>query len=299
MSDLQLQPSHCLFPRLGTGYFRVMHEYVVADVFTHEPLHGNPVAVFLDATALTAARMQRIACEMNLSETVFVLPPERDGDVRVRIFTPVNELPFAGHPTLGTAIVLAGDRDRLLMETAMGMVPFIYDRSWPAALAARMRQPVPTWEPYEHAEHLLDALGVAGSTLPVEIYRNGPRHVYVGLPDVPALSALRPDQRALAEHLDVATNCFTGSGDSWRMRMFSPAYGVAEDAATGSAAGPLAVHLARRGVIPFGKQIEIWQGVEMGRPSRMLATAWGNGDHVDEVEVCGCAVVVARGTFYG
>jgi trans-2,3-dihydro-3-hydroxyanthranilate isomerase len=276
-----------------------MHEYVIADVFTDEALKGNPVAVFLDATGISAERMQRVAREMNLSETVFVLPAERDGDVRVRIFTPVNELPFAGHPTLGTAIVLGDGRDTLSMETAMGTVPFAYDRSRPEALAASMRQPVPTWEPYDQTEHLLAALGIADSTLPVEVYRNGPRHVYVGLPDVPALAALRPDQRALAEHLDVAANCFAGSGTTWRLRMFSPAYGVAEDAATGSAAGPLAVHLARHGQLPFGSRIEIWQGVEMGRPSRMLATAWGGGQQVDLVEVTGSAVVVARGTFYG
>lgn len=275
-----------------------MYEYVVADVFTEEPLSGNPVAVFLDATGLSAERMQRIAREMNLSETVFVLPPHRDGDVRVRIFTPVNELPFAGHPTLGAAIVLAGDRDALLMETTMGTVPFTYDRSG-AAVAAVMHQPVPTWEPYGQADHLLAALGIPASTLPVEVYRNGPRHVYVGLPDTRALAEVRPDQRALAEHLDVATNCFARAGDGWRMRMFSPAYGVAEDAATGSAAGPLAVHLARRGLIPYGSRIEIWQGVEMGRPSRMLATAWGGGQRVDLVEVAGCAVPVARGVFYG
>jgi trans-2,3-dihydro-3-hydroxyanthranilate isomerase len=276
-----------------------MHEYVVADVFTEEPLSGNPVAVFVAAAGMTSERMQRVAREMNLSETVFVLPAEHDGDVRVRIFTPVNELPFAGHPTLGAAIVLAGERDTLLMETRMGTVPFTYDRSRTGALAARMRQPVPTWTPYDQAEHLLAALGVSDSTLPVEVYRNGPRHVYVGLPDEAALSAVRPDQRALAEHLDVAANCFARSGDSWRMRMFSPAYGVAEDAATGSAAGPLAIHLARRGLIPYGSRIEIWQGVEMGRPSRMLATAWGDGERVDQVEVAGSGVVVARGTFYG
>jgi trans-2,3-dihydro-3-hydroxyanthranilate isomerase len=275
-----------------------MYEYVLADVFTHEPLSGNPVAVFLDAAGLSGERMQRIAREMNLSETVFVLPARHDGDVRVRIFTPVNELPFAGHPTLGTAIVLAGDRDTLLMETHMGTVPFTFDRSRPV-IAAAMHQPVPTWEPYDQADHLLAALGIPHSTLPVEVYRNGPRHVYVGLPDVAALSAVRPDQRALAEHLDVATNCFARAGDSWRMRMFSPAYGVAEDAATGSAAGPLAVHLARRGLIPYGSRIEIWQGVEMGRPSRMLATAWGGDQRVDLVEVAGSAVLVAKGVFYG
>jgi len=276
-----------------------MYEYVIADVFTDEALKGNPVAVFLDATGLCADHMQRIAREMNLSETVFVLPPENGGDVRVRIFTPVNELPFAGHPTLGCAIVLADGRDALTMETAMGAVPFAYDRSRPAALAASMRQPVPTWGPYAQTAELLTALGLTSSTLPVEVYRNGPRHVYVGLPDVPSLSALRPDQLALAEHLDMAANCFAGEGDTWRMRMFSPAYGVAEDAATGSAAGPLAVHLARHGLVPFGARIEIWQGVEMDRPSLMVATATGDGQQIESVEVAGSAVVVAKGQFFG
>jgi len=292
--------SNCVFFAVGDPLYRgTMHEYVIADVFTAEPLAGNPVAVYLDGSGLDAARMQRIAREMNLSETVFVLPPERDGDVRVRIFTPVNELPFAGHPTLGTAIVLANGQDTLAMETAMGTVPFRYDRARPGALTATMRQPVPTWEPYAESAHLLAALGVTDSTLPVEVYRNGPRHVYVGLPDVAALSALVPDQRALAEHPDVAANCFAGDATSWRARMFSPAYGVAEDAATGSAAGPLAVHLARHGLVPFGTMIDIWQGVEMGRPSLMRATAWGGAGNVDRVEVAGSAVVVARGTFYG
>jgi trans-2,3-dihydro-3-hydroxyanthranilate isomerase len=277
-----------------------MREYVVADVFTDTPLHGNPVAVFLDAADIPAARMQRIARELNLSETTFVLPADGDGDVRVRIFTPVNELPFAGHPTLGTAIVLgsAMDGDRLRMETHMGTIPFQFTRENGRIVSANMNQPVPEWEPYPQTGHLLAALGVEASTLPVEVYRNGPRHVYVGLPTVSALSALRPDLRALAEHRDLAANCFASEGAHWRMRMFSPSYGVAEDAATGSAAGPLAIHLARHGLAPYGKQIEIMQGVEMDRPSRMLATARGDGDRVDEVEVAGSAVIIARGTMF-
>ncbi|MFE2598978.1 PhzF family phenazine biosynthesis protein [Streptomyces sp. NPDC057617] len=277
-----------------------MHEYVVADVFTDKPLSGNPVAVFLDASDLSASQMQRLARELNLSETTFVLPPRDGGDVRVRIFTPVNELPFAGHPTLGTAIVLgSATRDgRLLMETAQSTVPFTFDRGPDGAIrSARMRQPVPVWEPYKEAEDLLAALGVKSSVLPVEVYRNGPRHVFVGLESVAALSEVTPDLRALARHLDMAANCFAGEGHQWRARMFSPAYGVAEDAATGSAAGPLAIHLARYGLIPYGQRIEIRQGVEMGRPSTMLATAEGAGQRVDSVEVAGSAVIVARGTF--
>ncbi|HSL07346.1 MAG TPA: PhzF family phenazine biosynthesis isomerase [Pseudonocardiaceae bacterium] len=276
-------------------------EYVVADVFTDIPLEGNPVAVFLDASGLPAERMQRIAREMHLSETTFVLPAESGGDVRVRIFTPVNELPFAGHPTLGTAIVLgeSTSADRIHLETAMGTIPFDFDRAdGGRVVSARMRQPVPTWGPYEHADELLSGLGVAASTLPVEIYRNGPRHVFVGLDGVDALSRLEPDQRALARLPDMAANCFAGSGSRWRLRMFSPAYGVVEDAATGSAAGALAVHLARHGLISFGQQIEILQGVEIGRPSTMRATAEGTSERIESVEVAGSAVVVARGTLH-
>ncbi|CRK58744.1 Phenazine biosynthesis protein PhzF [Alloactinosynnema sp. L-07] len=275
-----------------------MYEYAIADVFTDVALQGNPVAVFLDARGLETDRMQCIAREMNLSETTFVLPPTNGGDVRVRIFTPVNELPFAGHPTLGTAVVLGQTRSGpgLAMETAMGTIPFDYHRAGGRVTAARMRQPVPTWEPYPQTEHLLAALGLATSTLPVEVYRNGPRHVYIGLPTIDALSALTPDQRALAAHVDVAANCFAGAGANWRMRMFSPAYGVAEDAATGSAAGPLAIHLARHGLAEWGEEIEILQGVEMGRRSAMYATAIGNAQRIERVEVAGSVVVVAEGT---
>lgn len=279
------------------------YEYVVADVFTKVPLEGNPTAVFLDSSGLSAERMQQIAQEMHLSETVFVLPAEDDGDVRVRIFTPVNELPFAGHPTLGTAIVLGESHapKELRMETAMGTVAFELERDDDGrAGAAGMWQPVPTWEPYDRADELLAALDLTatGSTLPVEVYHNGPRHVFVGLDGVAALSALEPDHKGLARLPDMAANCFAGSGTRWRLRMFSPAYGVVEDAATGSAAGSLAVHLARHGLIPFGEWISIRQGVEMGRPSTMHARAMGTPERIDSVCVAGSAVVIARGTLY-
>jgi trans-2,3-dihydro-3-hydroxyanthranilate isomerase len=279
------------------------YEYVVADVFTDVPLEGNPVAVFLDSAGISAERMQQIAREMHLSETVFVLPAENDGDVRVRIFTPVNELPFAGHPTLGAAIVLgeSSAADSIRMETAMGTVPFDLERAGDGRVgSARMLQPVPTWEHYDRADELLAGLGVVASAraLPVEVYRNGPRHVFVGLDSVAALTVVEPDHRILARLPDMAANCFAGSGSHWRLRMFSPAYGVVEDAATGSAAGSLAVHLARHGLIAFGQQIEIRQGVEIGRPSTMWARATGTSERIESVQVEGAAVVVARGTLY-
>ncbi|WP_433087851.1 PhzF family phenazine biosynthesis protein [Dactylosporangium sp. CA-052675] len=286
-----------------------MYDYVIADVFTDTALEGNPLAVVPDAAGLSAECMQRIAREMNLSETTFVLPPVGGGDVRVRIFTPVGELPFAGHPTFGTAVVLAATehpsvRDGgLRMETGMGVVPFRFTGREPRArraITARMRQPIPVWEPYARAGELLAALGVEKSTLPVEVYRNGPRHAFVGLDSVAALSALRVDLRALAEHEDLAANCFAPTDDPlvWRARMFSPAYGVTEDAGTGSAAGPLALHLGRHGLVPLGGAITVRQGVEMGRPSTIRAQVSMLGDRVERVEIAGSAVVVADGRLH-
>ncbi|MFJ4672039.1 MULTISPECIES: PhzF family phenazine biosynthesis protein [Kitasatospora] len=277
-----------------------MHKYVVVDAFARRPLTGNPVAVFFGADDLSGEQMQRIAREMNLSETTFVLTPKQGADHHVRIFTPVNELPFAGHPLLGTAIALGGhtEADTLRIETAMGVIPFDLERVDGRTVATSMRQPVPVWEPFERAEELLWALGVTSSTLPVEIYRNGPRHVLVGFESVEALSKVDPDHRALARFPDMATNCIAGSGTTWRNRMFSPAYGVVEDAATGSAAGPIAIHLARHGLGAYGRRIEITQGVEIGRPSPMGALVHGEGDRVDSVEVSGHGVVTIEGVLH-
>jgi trans-2,3-dihydro-3-hydroxyanthranilate isomerase len=277
------------------------HRYVVVDAFADTPLHGNPVAVFFGADDLDAPRMQRIAQEMNLSEVTFVLTPRQGGDAHIRIFTPVNELPFAGHPLLGTAIALGREfpgRDTLRLETAMGVIPFALERSGGATVAARMAQPLPTWETFDRTGELLAALGVPEPDLPVEIYRNGPRHVLVDLGTVEALSRIDPDHRALAAFPDMATNCFAGAGTEWRLRMFSPAYGVTEDAATGSAAGPLAVHLARHGRIRYGDWIAISQGVEMGRHAVMRACAEADGSTLTSVSVAGSGVTVAHGTIH-
>ncbi|RFU86772.1 PhzF family phenazine biosynthesis isomerase [Streptomyces triticagri] len=277
-----------------------MHDYVVVDAFAREPLRGNPVAVFLDCDDLDGELMQRMAREMNLSECTFVLPATERADARIRIFTPVNELPFAGHPMLGTAVALARRwrRRELALETAMGVIPFEVTSEEDGSALVWMRQPVPAWEPYEHADELLDALGVRDPVTPVEVYRNGPRHVFVGLPSVSELSALHPDHKALSRFPDMAANCFAGSGTSWRSRMFSPAYGVVEDAATGSAAGPLAIHLARHRLAGHGPEIHIRQGVEMGRPSLMRARSEGAGESVSAVHVGGHGVVVAQGTIH-
>jgi trans-2,3-dihydro-3-hydroxyanthranilate isomerase len=274
--------------------------YVVADVFTDTPLAGNPVAVFTDGRALEGEEMQRLARELNLSETVFVLPAEADGHARIRIFTPGIELPFAGHPTLGTAFVLAAPMQLLeiRLETGMGTVPVALERERDRIVFGRMQQPLPSWEPYAEEAALLSALGVERSELPVELYDNGARHAYVALPSEEEVVSLRPDFSALSDLPAVlGVNCFAGEGSRWKTRMFAPAGGVAEDPATGSAAGPLAVHVARHGRIAFGEEIEIAQGAEVGRPSTLYARADGSAEQLERVEVGGNAVVVARGEF--
>jgi trans-2,3-dihydro-3-hydroxyanthranilate isomerase len=274
--------------------------YVVADVFTDTPLAGNALAVFTDGRGLDDEEMQRLARELNLSETVFVLPPEAGGHARIRIFTPSVELPFAGHPTLGTAFVLAGplQAPELQLETLRGIVPVALERDNQRIVFGRMVQPLPAWQPYGDAEALLAALGIDRSELPVEHYDNGAEFVYVGLGSVEELEALRPDVGALLDLSGLlGAYCFAGSGKQWRSRMFAPGGGVAEDPATGSAAGPFAVHLARHGRIAFGEEIEITQGVEIGRPSTLFARADGSEERLERVEVGGSAVIVARGEF--
>jgi trans-2,3-dihydro-3-hydroxyanthranilate isomerase len=274
--------------------------YVIADVFTDRPLEGNQLAVFTDARDVDGELMQRLARELNFSESVFVLPAEGEGHARVRIFTPTIEVPFAGHPTLGTAFVLAAplQLDEIRLETGRGVVPVRLERDGGRITFGRMAQPLPSIEPYDAADELLDGLGVERSELPVELYDNGIQHVYVALGSEAQVAALRPDLSRLADLPAVmGINCFAGAGKHWKTRMFAPGDGVPEDPATGSAAGPLALHLARHGRIAFGDEIEVSQGAEIGRPSTLFARVDGSAGAVEAIEVGGSAVVVARGEF--
>ncbi len=276
----------------------IQARYVLADVFTDTPLEGNGLAVFTDARDIPEEKLQPIAREMNLSETVFVYKPESDGHARIRIFTPTVELLFAGHPTLGTAFILGGplQLEVIRLETGSGIVPVRLEREEMRVVFGRMEQPLPTVEAYAEKAELLGALGVDRSELPVELYDNGLRHVYVTLASEEAVAALRPDMSRLGNlEAVIGINCIAGSGTRWKTRMFAPAGGVTEDPATGSAAGPLALHLARHGRIAFGDEIEISQGAEIKRPSTLYARVDGSADQVERVEVGGSAVIVARG----
>jgi trans-2,3-dihydro-3-hydroxyanthranilate isomerase len=269
------------------------YRYVVADVFTDTPLAGNQLAVFTDAREIPEPMLQQLAREMNLSETVFVYQAEGPAHVHIRIFTPATEIPFAGHPVLGSAFVLAGplQLQEIHIETGVGVVPVRLEREEARIVFGWMEQPYPAVESFPDEARLLEALRVERSELPVELYDNGMRFVYVALGGERQVAELDPDFQALGR-FDVGVNCFAGSGDRWKTRMFAPAFGVAEDPATGSAAGPLGVHLVRHGLVEPGSEIRVAQGAELERPSTLHVRA-------DEgrVEVGGSAVVVARGEF--
>jgi len=276
------------------------YRFVIVDVFTETALAGNQLAVFSNATGMPEETMQRLAREMAFSETTFVLPPEQGGDFRMRIFTPARELPFAGHPTLGTAFALAGPLQSTLVriETGAGIVQVALEREGAKVIFGRMQQPIPSVALFPAAEKLLGALGVAASVLPVEVYDNGVRHVFVALETFAEVAAVRPDAARLEDVLgETGVSVFAVEGAKAKTRVFFPEIGMVEDAATGSAAGPLAVHLARHGVIQWGEALTISQGVEIGRPSTLYAWPIGSNDAIESVDVGGSALMVGRGEF--
>lgn len=276
------------------------HRFVIVDVFTDTPLTGNQLAVFTNASGMSPERMQALARETGFSETTFVLPAEQGGDFRMRIFTPMRELPFAGHPTLGTAFAMAGPLQSsvLRIETGRGIVPVALEREGAKIVFGRMNQPIPSVAPVEAGDALLAALGLAESRLPITAYDNGVPHVYVMAGSRAEVAAVTPDHEAMrAAAPGSGVNVFAFEDGRVKTRMFGTGIGMREDAATGSAAGPLVLHLARHGLVEWGAEVEIEQGAEIGRPSRLFARVEGGPDVPTLVEVGGSAVVVARGEF--
>ena len=262
------------------------HRFVQCDVFAERPLEGNALAVFTNGSGLTGDRMQAVARETNLSETVFVLPAESGGDFRVRIFTPGRELQFAGHPLLGAAVVVGRSLplDRLTLETGVGPIAVDVDRSSGVAAAATMHQPAPAFGRHDRPQAVRDALGVGAGPVPVS--DNGMRYALVALESVEQLAALYPDQQALGrvDGLDGAV-CYVEDGEQVRVRVFLPWVGIAEDPGTGSAAGPLAAHL--------GRALTIVQGVELGRTCVISAELGDDG----RPRVGGAVTLVGRGSY--
>ena len=272
------------------------YRYVFADVFTDTPLQGNQLAVFTDARGLDDETMQALALEIGFSETVFVLPAEDGGTARIRIFNPVEEMRFAGHPVLGTAFVLGGPLQLgvIALETGVGLIPVTLERDESGRIVfGRMQQQVPSVEPVEPAERVLTAVGAAGSTLPVELYDNGARHIVVTLGDEVELASLRPDRAAIEELAITGVNCIAAGSEGWRNRMLWSRRGSRDG--LGRRADRLPPRTPRTNRL--GEEIVITQGVEIGRPSTLHARAEGGGGLIDAVEVGGVAVLVARGEF--
>lgn len=294
------------------------HAYFLLDVFTDRPYGGNPLAVFPDGTSLATDQMQCIARELNLSESVFVLPPETErGTRRVRIFTPLVEMPFAGHPTVGTACLLAeldpGLGSEIVLEEGVGPIEVRVRRGDDARAPygeLTAAQP-PEWGPPPPAgKELAAMLGVtpeqigAGALKPESVSCGLP-FLVVPLADVQALASIRFDTGrwagiladAWAPHVYAIAPVESEDGIDFRARMFGPAVGVPEDPATGSAAAALAGYLARHaGAEDVALEWLVEQGVEMGRPSRLALGADFQGGEVRAVRVGGHSVVVGEGS---
>jgi len=282
-------------------------EYVVLDVFAEAPLQGNPVAVLFGAERLATADMQAIARETNLSETTFVLGDRaRDGAFDVRIFTPGSELPYAGHPTLGTATairshLLGGAGDSLVLRLGVGPVPVRFG----ADGVAWLESPPARFTGFPNRALAAAALGLIEGdldpVLPVEVQNTGAKQLFVPLRDRAAVERARVDtghyEKLAAEGAPSSLYVFARGardpGNHFTVRLFAPKYGIPEDPATGSAAGFLGGYLVRHrahGDAPLDVRLE--QGHAISRPSLLRVRAGANA-----IEVGGRVIPVARGTW--
>ena len=290
-------------------------DFATVDVFTNRRFGGNPLAVVLDGAGLNGAQMQSIAAEFNLAETTFVLPPHDSAHTAaVRIFTPRAEVPFAGHPNIGTAFVLAtfgGEaiREPLMFEEKAGLVRLDLRREGATIVGARLAAPQPLDRREDvPAEVAAAACGLAAADVASDNHR--PCIVSCGMPFVcvelgtrRALSAARPQAHVFSEHVpaDRATGILLyvpgRDGADIEARMFAPLYGVAEDPATGSANVALAGLLADlRPERDLMLDLRIVQGVDMGRESMLEATAEKRGGKITGLWIGGGCVPMMRGT---
>ena len=273
--------------------------YAVYDVFTDTPFAGNPLAVVLDGGDLSTDRMQAVAREFGFSETTFVLP-DAGGATPVRIFTPDRELPFAGHPVIGTAVALSdeGGPDARRLTLGIGPVETRVTRGDGVPGAAFDMTARPTVTPWDDAALAAGLAGLAPGDLagPVEVASLGLPFLMAQLTSADALVRARPDAAAAARLVaaggPTAGLFWIRDGDTVRQRMFAPAEGIAEDPATGSAAATLAAVLAmREGQV----SLTCAQGAEMGRPSTIRVTGNAAADGTVALTVAGQAVRVMEG----
>ena len=296
--------------------------YLQLDVFTNRRFEGNQLAVFTEGRGLDAATMQTIAREMNFSESTFILPPERpDTDIRMRIFTPGIELPMAGHPTIGSTFalahtgIIAPPRNRFVFGLGVGPTPVELQWTDGALSFAWMDQRPPQVKaPAVSTDDILRAVGIDADAhrstgLPPEEISCGVPFIMLPLATRAAVDAAAPDMTGLSKlrsafasnHIGVLMFSTEAAGDGITAysRMFGPGLGVPEDPATGSAAGPLGCYLVTHGIVGENTAREMvnWQGVKMGRPSRLhIAITRDASGTITRVQVGGQAVLVAEGT---
>ena len=283
------------------------------DVFSSRPLEGNSLAVFSDARGLSDAEMQAIAKEMNLSETTFILPRdaaiERERGVRVRIFTVQEELPFAGHPTLGTAFALRGlsGTKEIALELNVGRVPVRFEESAGDPTFGEMTQVDPAFGMQHEREAIARATGLKledfDLSLPIETVSTGLPYVVIPLRSLAVIQSLSVDsgradeylQRAQSKFLYFVTRETVDQAAVLHARML---FYNGEDPATGSAAGCAAAWMVAHGVAQPDKRVLIEQGIEMKRPSRIFVRAARQDNRIVNVRVGGNAVEVIRGEVF-
>lgn len=297
--------------------------FVQTDVFTDRPFGGNPLAVFTDARGLTTQEMQTLTREMNYSECTFVLPPELPNAAkRIRIFTPAKELPMAGHPTVGTAYVLArrGEfklRDQtteVTLQLGIGPVPVAIEMRDGAPGFVWMTHRKPEFGPVrDDRERVAQALGLTVGDLhadrPLQVVSTGVPFVFVPLRSLEAAGRCRPNVSALAglfegtgpDGVFVFTTETVSAEASVHARMFAPdVLGILEDPATGGAAAPLGAYLARQGILPRVPVTRFIceQGIEMGRPSQIHVEVRRQGEGITGLRIGGQAVIVGEGDIF-
>jgi trans-2,3-dihydro-3-hydroxyanthranilate isomerase len=275
------------------------HEYTLVDVFTDRKFGGNQLAVFTDGRGIPSETMQAVAKELMIAETTFVLPKETDGDHKVRIFTPGKELPFAGHPTVGTTWVVSGGTDGTVrLELGVGTIVVTVKGGF-----VEMEQPFPTFGPE------VEDLGVVAHSLslvvedivatsPVQQVSSGVPFTFVRVRDLEAIQRARPQRSVVRTAVYMFTTETVEPGSDLHARMFAgEALGIGEDPATGSAQGPLAAYCVKYGILPAGTEVRMRteQGFELGRRSLLDTRLSMRGSEITAVHTGGNVVDVGGG----